>query len=171
MEFCVVETLIELPPSPPVERNGKLSFPGKRPRRAPPVWRRPRVVLAVIGLLLIGAVVLVKLAPPGTPPPASTLTNAALLAHGQIVPARQARVGTQAGGIVQQLSVGVGAQVTAQTPLAWVHGPSATEVVTAPFSGTVTNVLVRAPLWRCVFATTRTAQFTTGLRDRGSLRH
>ena len=32
--------------------------------------------------------------------------------------------------------------MAAQTPLAWVSGPSGTEVVTAPFSGSVTNVLV-----------------------------
>jgi multidrug resistance efflux pump len=106
------------------------------------VWRRPRIVLAVMLVLLIAGLALVKLAastPPSAPPAA---TSVALLTHGQITPSRQARVGTQAGGVVQQLNVSVGAPVSAQTPLAWVRGPNATEVVTAPFSGTVTNVLV-----------------------------
>jgi multidrug efflux pump subunit AcrA (membrane-fusion protein) len=142
MEFCVVELVIHPAPLPPLESNGKLTPPGPRRRRAPPVWRRPRIVLAILGLLLVGVVAVVKLATPTVPPAAPVPTNVALLAHGQIVPARQARVGTQAGGILQQLSLGVGSPVSAQTPLAWVRGPSATEVVTAPFSGTLTNVLV-----------------------------
>jgi multidrug efflux pump subunit AcrA (membrane-fusion protein) len=123
---------------PPVVTDGKLT----RPRRSPPIWRRPRIVLAGFVMLLIAALVLVKLAA-STPPPATpTPASAPLLAHGQVTPSRQARVGSQAGGIVQQLNVSVGAPVSAQTPLAWVRGPTATEVVTAPFSGTVTNVLV-----------------------------
>ena len=137
----MVEPVIHLAPTAPVESNGKLTPPGLRPRRSPPVWRRRRILVASF-TFLIGAVVLVKLAMPTAPPVAPTLTSAALLAHGQIIPARQARVGTQAGGVVQQLTLGVGAPVSAQTPLAWVRGSSATEVVTAPFSGTVTNVLV-----------------------------
>lgn len=137
----MVESVIHFAPAPPIESNGKVTPPG-RLRRSPPGWRRPRVVLASLAVLLIGAVVLVKLATPTAPPPTSAPTSVVLLAHGQIVPARQAHVGTQAGGIVQQLSLGVGTSVSAQTPLAWVRGPSATEVVTAPFSGTVTNVLV-----------------------------
>ena len=59
------------------------------------------------------------------------------------MPVNVARVGTQSGGIVQQLSVNVGEQVAAQAPLAWINGPSGTtEILTAPFAGAVTNVLV-----------------------------
>jgi multidrug resistance efflux pump len=86
--------------------------------------------------------VLARLAAPSTPAPAPTATSGALVAHGQITPAKHARVGTLAGGVVQQLNVSVGAQVSGQTPLASVVGPSGTEVVTAPFGGTVTNVFV-----------------------------
>ena len=78
------------------------------------------------------------------PPPAAAPVAAALVAHGQVVPVQQARVGTLGGGQVQQLEASLGAEVSAQTPLAWVIGPSGTEVVTAPFSGSVTNVLVHA---------------------------
>jgi HlyD family secretion protein len=45
---------------------------------------------------------------------------------------------------VQQLQASLGAEVSAQAPLAWVVGPSGTEIVTAPFRGSVTNVLVHA---------------------------
>jgi HlyD family secretion protein len=75
---------------------------------------------------------------------AATPTSSSLVAHGQIVPIQQAHVGTQTGGVVQQLSASPGTEVAAQTPLAWVLGPSGTEIVTAPFSGSVTNVLVHA---------------------------
>src|SRR5690242_5960071 len=91
MESCMVEAVIHLAPSA-VEGNGKLTPPGMRPRRSPPVWRRPRVLLASFAFLLIGAIVLVKLATPTAPPAAPTPASAALIAHGQIVPARQARV-------------------------------------------------------------------------------
>ena len=68
---------------------------------------------------------------------------APLIAHGQILPAQQARVGTQGGGVVQRLAVNPGDQTAADAPLAWVSGSSGnTEIVTAPFAGTVTNVLV-----------------------------
>jgi multidrug resistance efflux pump len=69
---------------------------------------------------------------------------APLIAHGQIVPVRQAHVGTQGGGVVQRLEVALGDQVAAQTPLAWVQGPSGLELILAPFDGTVANVLVHA---------------------------
>jgi multidrug resistance efflux pump len=101
------------------------------------------VLLALLGGLLVVAVAVSLLAKANaTPPPAPSAAPAALIAHGQIVPTRQAHVGTQGGGVVQQLNVRVGTQVTAQTPLAWVLGPSGTEIVTAPFGGSVTNILV-----------------------------
>jgi multidrug resistance efflux pump len=44
--------------------------------------------------------------------------------------------------VVQQLNVRIGTQVAAQTLIAWLIGPSGTEIVTAPFGGSVTNILV-----------------------------
>jgi multidrug resistance efflux pump len=99
-------------------------------------------VLASLAVLLVVSAAVARLVVPSTAPPVANPAPVTLLAHGQVTPAHQARVGTQAGGVVQQLSVGVGARVLAQTPLAWVRGPSGTEVVTAPFNGTVTNVFV-----------------------------
>ena len=133
--------MIQETPAPTVETNGKV--PTRRPPRRPvAVWRRPRILVAGLGVLLVVALLLARLATPSTPPPAQTASSAALIAHGQITPARQARVGTQAGGVVQQLNVSAGAEILAQTPLASVVGPSGTEVIVAPFSGSVTNIFV-----------------------------
>jgi multidrug efflux pump subunit AcrA (membrane-fusion protein) len=52
-------------------------------------------------------------------------------------------VGTLTGGVVHQLNVALDSNVTEQSIVAWVIGPSGTEVVTAPFTGSVANVLVR----------------------------
>jgi multidrug efflux pump subunit AcrA (membrane-fusion protein) len=61
------------------------------------------------------------------------------------MPAQQARVGNVGGGSVRQLSVSAGGLVNEQQEIARVDGPSgSTEVVTAPFRGTVTNILVHA---------------------------
>jgi biotin carboxyl carrier protein len=112
------------------------------------MFRKRRVVVAGVGgLVLVGlvAVVLLLINSPSTAaPPVATPTLAVLVAHGQVVPVQQARVGTVSGGQVQQLTASLGSDVTAQAPLAWVTGPSGTEIVSAPFSGSVTNVLVHA---------------------------
>jgi len=118
-----------------------------RPTRARiSVWRRRRVLLIVAGVLLL-ALVLLRLVSLQTAPPAASVAPAVaapLVAHGQVMPTRQAHVGTQAGGVVQRLAVSPGSDVEAQSPLAWVVSPSGTELVTAPFAGTVSNVLVHA---------------------------
>jgi multidrug efflux pump subunit AcrA (membrane-fusion protein) len=113
----------------------------KAPRR--PLWHRPRVLLSGFGILLLVGLIGV-LATLQTRPVAPPATSAPLVVHGQIVPARQAHVGTQGGGVVQQLNVKVGDRVAEEAPVAWVLGPSGTEIVSAPFSGSVTNVLVHA---------------------------
>jgi HlyD family secretion protein len=136
VESQIEGTVVSQPPTP--------TPPTPRPRR-PPVWRQRRVLVAGLGLLVLASVVIVMMSSrAAAPPPAATPVAAALVAHGQVVPVQQARVGTVGGGQVQQLDASLGAEVSAQTPLAWVIGPSGTEIVTAPFSGSVTNVLVHA---------------------------
>ena len=72
-----------------------------RPRTA--VWRRRWVLLIVLAVLLIAAVVLAVSRSASTPPVAPTKpTSAPLIANGQILPQRQARVGTQGGGDGEQ---------------------------------------------------------------------
>lgn len=105
---------------------------------------RRRLLLIQLPLLLVTAVVLVaNRSQPAAPPPGVAVA-APLVAYDQVMPARQPRVGTQSGGIVQRLDASQGDQVTSQTPLAFVVGASGTELVTAPFGGTVTSVLVHA---------------------------
>jgi multidrug efflux pump subunit AcrA (membrane-fusion protein) len=133
--------ILEKPP-PKVE-----SEPATSPLRPPGPSRHPRrrraLVLVLVLVVLVGllAARLLAARPQASPAVQGTQT-APLVAHGQILPSRQARVGTLNGGVVQQLNVGVGSEVARQVVVAWVLGPTGTEVVTAPFRGTVSNVLV-----------------------------
>ncbi len=129
---------------PPENVSLRTDGPVHRTRTRPPWWRRRRTLLLGLGLLLLAAIVLAVTRPQSPPPLPAPQASAPLIAHGQIVPAQQARVGTQGGGVVQRLDTTPGTPVTSQTPLAWLTGPSGTEVVTAPFDGVVTNVLVHA---------------------------
>lgn len=133
--------IIEKPGSPQI---GADAVPRMRPPRRS-AWRSRRLLLIGLVVLLLGVVALVEIRQQSQPPaPAVTPAAAPLIAHGQILPAQQARVGTLGGGVVQRLDATPGAEVAGQTPLAFVQGPSGTEVVTVPFGGTVTNVLVHA---------------------------
>jgi multidrug efflux pump subunit AcrA (membrane-fusion protein) len=137
------EPRVELPDTTPTT---KLE-PEPRPAhvRRPPFWRRRRALLAALGVLLLTTIGVVALSPrPTAPPPPAGPASTSLVAHGQVVPFQQARVGTLGGGVVQDLHADLGSEVAAQTPLAWVNGPSGMEIVTAPFSGAVTNVFVHA---------------------------
>jgi len=122
-------------------------LPFRSPVR-PPAWLRRRVVWlgGVLAVLLIGVGALVVATTVGTTPSAAPALPAPaavpVTARGLVQPVRSARVGTLNGGVVQQLNVGLDNQVTEQSIVAWVVGPTGTEVVTAPFAGLVTNVLV-----------------------------
>jgi len=122
------------------------------PFRSPvrlPAWLRRRVVwagvfLAVL-LIVVGAIAVasaVRSSPSAAPAPPAAAAAVPVTARGLVQPVRSARVGTLGGGVVRQLNVALDNQVTEQAIVAWVAGPSGTEVVTAPFAGSVTNVLV-----------------------------
>ncbi|MBV9172314.1 MAG: HlyD family efflux transporter periplasmic adaptor subunit [Chloroflexi bacterium] len=131
------------PPPPSVPVVPPLP-PARQRRRA---WRPSRRVLLIGSALLLIVLVVIAIAAQrsaSNTAPAPTPAAAPLVAHGQIVPVRVARVGTQGGGVVQQLATNPGDSVQAQTPLAWVVSSSGTEIVTAPFAGSVANVLVHA---------------------------
>ena len=130
------------PSEPRTTADGPAISPRPAARRR--WWRRRRLLLGGLGLLLVVSLVAALLSSRQQAAPAPQPAAAPLIAHGQIVPATLARVGTQGGGVVQQLGASLGQDVTAQTPLAWVNGPNGTEIVTAPFGGSVTNVLVHA---------------------------
>jgi len=115
----------------------------------PPAWLRRRVVwfVGILAVLLIGVGALlvagsVRSTPAAAPAPLAAAPAVPVTARGVVQPARSARVGTLTGGVVRQLNVALGAEITEQSVVAWMAGPSGTEVVTAPFAGSVTNVLV-----------------------------
>jgi multidrug efflux pump subunit AcrA (membrane-fusion protein) len=141
MAHCKDEPVMVHTPEPTtINGNSHLS---RRKAPARPGWRRPRVLLGGLAVLLVLAVV-AAFTTWRSQPVAPPATSAPLVAHGQILPVHQAHVGTQGGGVVQQLNVKVGDRVAEEAPVAWVLGPSGTEIVSAPFGGSVTNVLVHA---------------------------
>jgi len=125
-----------------------------RPRRAEklprglalpaPVRAVPRALpwlaaaLAVLALLVAVALRLGG-APQAVVVPAGT-APVKLVARGQVQPLAQARIGALAGGVVTRLPVEVGEPVVAEQEVARVRGPNGTEVLTAPWRGTVTGL-------------------------------
>jgi multidrug efflux pump subunit AcrA (membrane-fusion protein) len=105
--------------------------------------RRRNLVVLVLVVVVVG-VVIAQLARPPATVETPQAAPPVLLAHGQILPAQQARVGTLSGGVVRQLSVAPGVEVADRAEVARVEGPAGLEVVTAPFKGTIANVLVHA---------------------------
>jgi multidrug efflux pump subunit AcrA (membrane-fusion protein) len=77
-----------------------------------------------------------------TPTPTAAPTPVLLRARGTIQPVARANVGTLGGGVVDQLNVRVGQSVDAQQPIARVALPGQTELLVAPWAGTVTGVNV-----------------------------
>jgi biotin carboxyl carrier protein len=97
---------------------------------------------ALIAVLLIGAAVWRQTAgapPPPTPTPAP---GPRYQAQGVVRPIAQARIGSAGGGVVTSLNVREGDTLTSRQEIARVSGPNGTEVLVAPWEGTVTGVLV-----------------------------
>lgn len=117
-----------------------------RPRSIPRVLPWIGAVLVTIGLLSIVAVVAQSEIKPATPPVAVAGTapvQPRLNARAQIEPAHQAKVGTLTGGVVATLSVQVGQRVDEQQEIARVRSAAGTEVLTAPWAGTVTGLPIQ----------------------------
>lgn len=142
-----------LPPTEerPAARPPEPAAPGVAPLPPPGPLARPRprrrwgrwLVIALVALLVAGGAVRLLSAPtaPPAPPPASPAVK--LTARGRVQPVQQARIGTLTGGVVVRLAAVAGEPVADQQELARVRGPNgAVEVLTAPWAGTVTAVLV-----------------------------
>ena len=129
---------VEHPPIMAARQNG-----AGRPehRRRSRRW----LLIAAVLLLLAGGLGL-RLAtagPPPEPPAMPTATAPKLTARGRVQPAAQARIGTLAGGVVMRLAVAAGDQVVEGQEVARVRGAGgAPDVLTAPWSGTITSVPV-----------------------------
>jgi biotin carboxyl carrier protein len=119
---------------------------GRAPQALRAARRRRRWQLiggaGLLVVLLVGAAVWRQTAgapPPPTPTPAP---GPRYQAQGAVRPVAQARIGATGGGAVASLSVREGDRLTAQQEIARVSGPTGTEVLVAPWAGTVTGVPV-----------------------------
>jgi multidrug efflux pump subunit AcrA (membrane-fusion protein) len=127
-----------------VEPDGRVTAPAP-PARPTVRGRRSSWRWAMLGLVvLVGVVVglaFVQRIGPFQPPAVSPTIEAPaplkLLARGEVRPIGEARVGTLAGGIVHSLAVRVGDPVTEQQEIARIRTADSTEVLTAPWRGTV----------------------------------
>ena len=107
-------------------------------------WLLGALAAAVVIVTIVLARVSASPSPGASPTSAATASSSAsarLMAHGVIAPVNQARVGTLGGGVLLDVTVGIGDRVEAQQELARVRGPQQPEVLTAPFGGTVTGLL------------------------------
>ncbi len=124
------------------ERSAAEEGPLKHRRR---LIGRPLFWIALAtGLVIVAALVLRTGVGQAPPPPtaASPLSSPRLVARGQVQPVSQAKIGTLAGGVVAQLAVEVGETVECQQTVARVRGASGTELLSAPWHGTITALLV-----------------------------
>jgi multidrug efflux pump subunit AcrA (membrane-fusion protein) len=109
--------------------------------------RRPRWRLiaggAALVLLLVAGIAIWRQTAGAPPPPAPTATpGPTFRSRGVIRPIAQARIGSASGGTVSGLSVREGDTVQSHQEIARVSGPSGTEVLVAPWAGTITAVPV-----------------------------
>lgn len=123
------------------ERLRTAPVPLRRHRR----WQLAGVLVAGAVLAALGIAVAQRMAavPTGLVAVAPAAEPQRLTARGQVRPVAQARVGTLTGGVVSRLVIEPGDSVNDNQEMARLRGPTGTEIVTAPFHGTVTAVLVR----------------------------
>lgn len=124
------------PSRPPARRRSGL-------RRAFGMLLKITLLLALIAALGVFVAPRVWPAPPLPTQTAAEPTAPKLTARGQVRPVRQARVGALDGGTVTRVSVEVGDVVEEKQELARIEGPHGTEVLTAPWRGTVIGMPVR----------------------------
>ena len=118
------------------------------PARRPARRRGRRTLLLATGLagLLalagLGAVATgrIPLQPGPEPPVAPAATLASLTARGELRPVSRAQVGTLSGGTIQSIAVTAGQPVADGQELARVRSAAGTEMLVAPWRGTVTDV-------------------------------
>lgn len=116
----------------------RLPAEGNRPRRPGTRGALPLVIALALAVGLPGCGTGEQRTPVPGATPAPKLT-----ARGQVRPVAHARVGTIAGGVVAQMRVEVGETVREQQEIARVRGPGGTEVLVAPWDGTITSLPVQ----------------------------
>jgi multidrug efflux pump subunit AcrA (membrane-fusion protein) len=132
--------LTTVPAPPGAGANGRVPPPARGRRR--PRWQLLAGAAAVLLLLLMGVAIWRQTAG-APPPPAPTATpGPTFRSRGVIRPVAQARIGSAGGGSVSSLSVREGDTVQSHQEIARVSGPNGTEVLVAPWAGTITAVPV-----------------------------
>lgn len=122
---------------------------GQPPSRTPDRRQRSRwMVVTLATILLVVALGTVLRLPSalttGTATPAPTVTPVPqYTAHGVVRPASEARLGALTAGTVVDVLARPGRVVDASQELALVSGPGGTDVITAPWRGTVADVMVQ----------------------------
>lgn len=112
------------------------------PRRRLSVSRRT-VVFGVLALAIVVAGLAAAGANSSAPKPVAPPAAPALMAHGTIEPVAKATIATLNGGVVRALRVQVGQTVDAGQAVATLATPAGTEVLVAPWRGTVMGLDAR----------------------------
>jgi multidrug efflux pump subunit AcrA (membrane-fusion protein) len=116
--------------------------PPPMPRRAPS-RRRLMLVAGAIVLLAAGVAWWVATTASNPAPTAPTPTAVAVLsAHGTIEPVAHATIATMSGGVVRALPARVGEDIGSQEEIAEISTPTQTEILVAPWRGTIMGVSV-----------------------------
>ena len=122
----------------PIETRPPMLKKDAAPRRQPSSRRRTLLFAGVFAVLVVAIVALAAMrAGRSAPPPPTPAAAVTLSAHGTIEPVAQATVATVNGGVVRSLSVKVGDSVHAQQEIAQISIPAQTEILVAPWAGTV----------------------------------
>ena len=121
----------------PIETRSMLKK-GAALRRRPSSRRRTLLFAGVFAVLVIGIAALAAVrAGRSAPPPPTPTAAVTLSAHGTIEPVAQATIATMNGGVVRSLSVKVGETVGSQQEVAAISTPAQTEILVAPWAGTI----------------------------------
>ena len=110
-------------------------------RKRSPSRRRWLIYAGILVVLVAGVLVwtAVGAGKPAAVAPAPTAAPT-LLAHGTIEPVAEATIATMSGGVVRSLAVRDGETVAAQQEIAAIRSPSQTEILVAPWAGTIMGV-------------------------------
>jgi hypothetical protein len=138
----MIQNIIQTPvtPAPSSQRPPPLK-PPVRPARRKNRWRAVGLLVALIAVAAAAVYVGGNSVRQQPVAPATGAPAGKLIARGQVRPVQSARIGTLAGGVVQQLQAEVGDSVGEQREVARIKSADGNiEVLTAPWRGTVTGI-------------------------------
>ncbi len=130
--------------APPSDGTREKPIVGRGYPARSPARRRTIIVGALVVVVILAAAMATgAMALPGRPAPVATATPVpppAYTAHGTVRPIAEAKVGTLTGGMIIEISVTAGSPVDQGQEVARVRLGDGTEIITAPWRGTVADV-------------------------------